>query len=144
MIQEVISFAREYINNPQARNPERKRKIKAAFKQLTGENLRGSCGTCYIEALIKIKRTMEKSQSRYQLKPGALLEAFGDVSKTCTNDSLTDELAEWHLKNNPGCIKWFSKVPSAKELAAEAKAEAKFKEAKEQAAEEKKADKKKR
>lgn len=54
---------------------------------------------------------MEKTPCRYQLKPGALLQAFGDSSKICTNKNITDELAEWHLKNNPGCINLFAKVP---------------------------------
>lgn len=55
---------------------------------------------------------MEKPITRYQLKPGALLQAFGDTSKTCTNKNLTDELAEWHLKNNPGVAVLFSKIPA--------------------------------
>lgn len=136
LIQEVISFSRDYINNTHTRTPERKKKIKAAYRQLTGEVLKGSCGTCYIEALIKIKRKMEKSNCRYQLKPGAVLTAFGDVSKTCTNDNLTDELAEFHLKTNPGCAKWFSKMPDEEELAKEAEARRLVQEAKDKAQEE--------
>ena len=47
----------------------------------------------------------------YELKRGVLLEAFGDASKTCTNDTLTDELAEWYLKNYPDKIIYFARVP---------------------------------
>lgn len=48
----------------------------------------------------------------YELKKGVLLQAFGDASKTCTNDTLTDELAQWYLKHYPEKIIYFSKVPS--------------------------------
>lgn len=47
----------------------------------------------------------------YELKRGVLLQAFGDASKTCTNDTITDELAEWYLKNQPEKIIYFSKLP---------------------------------
>lgn len=48
----------------------------------------------------------------YELKKGVLLQALGHPSKTCTNDTLTDELAEWHLKNSPGTIVFFSRYPA--------------------------------
>jgi len=47
----------------------------------------------------------------YELKKGVLLQAFGDASKTCTNDTLTDELAEWYLKNFPEKAIYFSRIP---------------------------------
>jgi hypothetical protein len=109
LIQEVLAFSRDYVNGNVTK--ERKYKIAAAYKRLTGENLRISCGTCFIEAIFKIKKIMERVPCNYRLKPGALLRAFGDESKTCTNANLTDELAEYHLRTNPGCIKLFS-VPS--------------------------------
>jgi hypothetical protein len=113
MINEVLGFAKDFINNPDFRTKERKEKIRNVYKSLTGENLQLSCFTCYIEAILKIKKIMENKPCRYLLKPGALLQAFGDASKTCTNVNLTDELAEWHLNNNPGLIKLFSRVPEA-------------------------------
>ncbi len=54
---------------------------------------------------------MESKPCRYRLKPGALLQAFGDASKTCTNHNLTDELAEYHLRTNPGVAHLFSIIP---------------------------------
>ena len=48
---------------------------------------------------------------QYTLRPGVLLQAFGDESKTCTNDNLTDELAEYHLKKCPDNAKYFSRMP---------------------------------
>jgi len=55
------------------------------------------------------------ARSKYLLKQGVLLQAFSDSSKTCTNANLTDELAEWHLKNNPACRKYFAGCTSADE-----------------------------
>lgn len=115
MVEEVIKFMREYVNDPSSRTKEKDQKIKAVYRQLTGEILRINCHTCYVEALFKIKKIMEKKSCSYRLKPGALLRAFGDESKTCTNNNLTDELAEYHLRTNPGCRKLFSIVPEPEE-----------------------------
>jgi hypothetical protein len=114
LIQEVLAFSRDYANGNQT--TERKQKIAIVYKKVTGENLNIGCGTCYIEALFLIKKFMEKTPCKYQLKPGALLRAFGDESKTCTNKNLTDELAEWHLTNNPGTAKYFAKIPGVQTL----------------------------
>ena len=51
------------------------------------------------------------ASSRYKLKAGALLQAFSDASKVCTNANLTDELAEYHLRINPACRKYFAVIP---------------------------------
>lgn len=55
--------------------------------------------------------------SQYLLKPGALLQTFGDPSKTVTNANLTDELAKWYLETQPSCVNKFSRIPG-KELTA--------------------------
>ena len=49
----------------------------------------------------------------YKLKQGVLLQAFGDASKTVTNDSphFTDELAQWYLDNVPGVERLFAIIP---------------------------------
>jgi hypothetical protein len=109
LIEEILTFSRDYVNGNQT--TERKQKIAAAYKNLFGENLRTGCGTCYIEAIFKIKKRIEMKPCSYRLKPGALLRAFGDESKTCTNENLTDELAEYHLRTNPGCARLFSIIP---------------------------------
>ncbi len=115
LVQEVLAFSRDYANGNQTK--ERKQKIAAVYKSLLGEHLKIGCSTCYIEAIFKIKMYMEKKPCSYKLKPGALLRAFGDESKTCTNANLTDELAEFHLRTNPGVARLFSYIPPApKEL----------------------------
>ncbi|MCJ7447899.1 MAG: hypothetical protein MUO72_09410 [Bacteroidales bacterium] len=48
----------------------------------------------------------------YELKRGVLLQAFGDASKTCTNDTLTDELGDWYMANQPEKVIYFSRLPA--------------------------------
>jgi hypothetical protein len=61
--------------------------------------------------LIKPLKITDMQRCDYLLKPGALLQAFSDSSKVCTNKNITNALAEWHLKNNPGCARLFAKIP---------------------------------
>jgi len=39
--------------------------------------------------------------ANYELKKGVLLQEFGFPNKACTNLTLTDELAVWHLSRHP-------------------------------------------
>lgn len=116
LIDEVNSFCREYVNNPNERSPERNEKIRTAYKEVTGKNVRSSCGTCLIEAILEIFKKTEMGVCNYHLidRPGhtGRLQAFGDFSKNCTNKNLTNELAEWHLRLNPACAKRFDRMPS--------------------------------
>jgi len=118
---EVLAFARDYINNPRSRSADRKAKIKQAYLQTFGKLFNVKCGTCYIAALIKLvnlskhKIVIPKimAQCDYQLKPGAILQAFGHREKNVfNNNQLTNALAEWHLKNNPACVVKFARMPN--------------------------------
>mgnify|MGYP001558695782 CR=1 FL=1 len=113
-LENVLSFAREYINRPKSRTSQQRILIRDVYKQLIGDVVSETCGSCYIAALIKIiklnKRKMATSD--YVLKPGAILQAFGDASKIATNKNLTNELAEWYLKNVPGSARKFAKMPA--------------------------------
>lgn len=111
LIDEVQSFASDFINIKSFRNSIRKAKIREAYRTLTGKEIKVSCSTCYIEALLFIVNSKPMATHNYELKRGVLLEAFGDASKTCTNDTLTDELAVWYLTNQPEKIIYFSKLP---------------------------------
>ena len=120
VIQEVLMFTREYVNNAKYRTRENKDKIRAAYRQITGESLTTNCGTCLIEALFKIKKMMEKQPCKYLLKPGALrTPIFGDTSTQFTNENITDELAEMDLKLNPGAKIYYSRIPELKVIPAE-------------------------
>jgi len=114
LIDEVLSFSRDYINVKAFRTSGRKKKIKEAYEIITGKKIKISCSTCFIEALYEIiNNTKIMATPNYELKKGVLLQAFGDASKTCTNDTLTDELAEWYLKNYPEKAIYFSRLPGA-------------------------------
>jgi hypothetical protein len=109
LLEEVKGFARDFVNGN--RTQERLLKVKAAYRQLTGENLRITCETCYIEAIFKILKAMEtpKKLCRYQLKKGAILQPFG--GGIITNANLTDELAEECLRTVRGAASLFAKMP---------------------------------
>lgn len=111
LIEEVASFAREYINNPQTRTQERKAKISKAIRGLTGKIVGKSCGTCYIEALLIIVKHTKMASSKYELKRGVVLQAFGHPEKTCTNNTITDELGDWYMKHYPEKRVYFARVP---------------------------------
>jgi hypothetical protein len=120
--EEVLSFAREFVNDRKSRTPEKKQQIKTVYKELFGELFNLRCGTCYIAACIKIvkftaskqpvKKIIVMANLDYQLKPGAILQAFGHREKNVFKaEQLTNELAEWHIKNDPSQIRKFSKLP---------------------------------
>lgn len=111
MYKEISLFARDFINIPSFRTSPRKKQIREAYKELTGEELKRSCSTCYVEALLKILNLIKMATPNYELKRGVVLEAFGDASKTCTNDTLTDELGDWYMRNQPDKKIYFSKYP---------------------------------
>jgi len=114
---EVHRFARDYINHKSLRSTWKKRKIKEAYERLTGKKINISCSTCFIEALLTIVNNTKMAARNYELKKGVVLQAFGEPSKTCTNDTLTDELAEWFLKNYPEKRIFFSRMPAKIKMA---------------------------
>jgi hypothetical protein len=111
IIDEVQRFARDFINVKAFRTSRRRAKIREAYTLLTGEKIKVSCSTCYIEALLLIVNSKPMATRNYELKRGVLLEAFGDASKTCTNDTITDELGDWYMKYHPEKIVYFARVP---------------------------------
>ena len=112
LYEEVHRFSREYINNKSLRSSWRKRKIREAYEKLTGEKIKVSCNTCYIEALLTIVNNTKMGSQNFDLKRGVVLQAFGQPKKTCTNDTITDELGEWYLTHYPEKIVLFSRVPA--------------------------------
>lgn len=108
---EIALFCRDYINNSKERTPERDEKIETVYRQITGKNVRKSCGTCLIEALLEINTKLKMPPCRYRLKLGQRLTSFGNFRMNATNLNLTDELAEWHLRVNPTCRSRFEIIP---------------------------------
>lgn len=111
LIEEVLSFSREYVNKPQARTPERKAKIREVIKSLTGQKLEISCGTCYLEALFKIINLTSMATSKYEIKRGALIQVFGHPEKAVTNLTITDEIGDWYMTHHPEKMVYFSRYP---------------------------------
>lgn len=116
LIEEIFSFSVEYCNSKKERTITRKKKIRAAYKEVFEREMRGSCPTCYLEAMLEIVRSFKNinimATPNYELKRGVLLQAFDHPEKACTNKELTDELAEWYLKNYPEKAIYFSKIPN--------------------------------
>jgi len=48
--------------------------------------------------------------ANYELKKGVLLQEFGFPNKACTNITLTDELAVWHLSRHPEKAVFFTRI----------------------------------
>ena len=51
-----------------------------------------------------------KEKSKFVLKPGAVIQVFGDP-RVYTNENLTDDIAKEYLTNNPGLRTMFSVIP---------------------------------
>lgn len=111
VVDEVRSFAREYVNHSIHRTATRKEKIREAHYELFGRKLAKSCATCYIEAVFKIINFKPMATSKYELKKGVVLQAFGHPEKTCTNNTITDELGDWYMKHFPEKTVFFAKYP---------------------------------
>ena len=120
VVDEVRAFARDYVNNPLSRTSDRKAKIREAHKLLTGRAMSASCSTCYIEAVLKIKHLTEMASSKYELRKGVVLQVFGDPSKTCTNDTITDALGDYYMANHPEKLRYFTRYPKVAPMPVEA------------------------
>lgn len=97
------------------------------YRKVSGSPLNKNCTECWVDAYaVIIKSDPDKVERRaarkFDLKAGALLidRVKGDNSKMCSMHNITDELAIYHLRTNPKCIKYFSRYPENwKELVAE-------------------------
>lgn len=80
---------------------------------------RTNCSSCFQDCYFMFLRNLtlneikKMSELVYKLKGGVLLLGFphGDSSKNCNRHTLTNELAEWHLKNKPGSEIYFETLP---------------------------------
>jgi hypothetical protein len=115
LIDEVIAFARDYVNNQTYRTAERKTKIREVLIQLTGEKINFGCSTCYIEALFKILNLTQMATPKgYELRKGYLAQfqdAYNGI-KSFTNLQMTDDLAEEYLRRYPERAIYFARIPA--------------------------------
>ena len=94
--------------------------IFKTYKQIFNKQWKESCASCYFDCyaylfgLLKNDKDLVFIENKlYDLRPGVLLQGYpkGGSDKNCTNNNITNELAEWHLKNNPGVEKYFTRMP---------------------------------
>jgi hypothetical protein len=111
MYEDISLFARDFINLPSFRTRRRKLRIREAYQKLVGEEIKISCSTCYVEALLKLLKIIKMATPNYELKRGVVLQAFGDASRTYTNDTITDEAGDWFMRNEPAKMILFSRHP---------------------------------
>lgn len=87
------------------------------YMSIYHQKLNKSCGDCWLDAYVLImKGNSEKqkamAQKRFNLRAGAVLtDPYGDKAKTITHHNVTDDLALYHLRTHPDCIKMFSEFP---------------------------------
>jgi hypothetical protein len=106
-VRELISTDTDFRNN-----------TERLYESIYHAKLNKSCSNCWFDAYILIMRTnLEKlkamQEKEFDLRAGVVLvDPYGDPKKTVTQRNLTDELALYHLRVNPSCIKWFSIYPN--------------------------------
>lgn len=119
-IDQVIGFARDYINRPSARTPQRKALIREALLVKTGKKLGNNCGTCYIEAIFKILNLIK--MANYELRKGYVaqfpgtgfngVKAFTNVNLK-TDPAKYDPIAAEYLRLYPERAIYFVRIPKA-------------------------------
>jgi hypothetical protein len=108
-------------------NPIGRMAFTKAYNTALGKTVCASCPSELYKAFFEFKNHIENQNKpimpnkKYQLKPGVLLQVkFAEVY---SNDTITDEIAERLLNQNPQYAKYFEPV-----AVAESKAEAELQE----------------
>lgn len=123
-VEELVAFRKQTDLTPsqfRARvkgDVELQRKVERLYKKFLPDypKLNKSCGNCWEDAYIalktiKIEKVMQKLDSKYSLVAGAVLRD-NDTSKMCNRHNLTDELAEYHLRQDATLIRFFDRYPA--------------------------------
>lgn len=90
---------------------------EALYEKYFKAKLNKNCPDCWYDAFLALMRgdlaQMKKRAERsFELRAGALLVApNGDATKLCNKNTLTDELALYHLSTHPACIELFDRYP---------------------------------
>lgn len=92
--------------------------LATLYVRVFKKRLNTDCSNCWLDAFVLLMRTSKKQLEAmknrlFELKAGALLIDVerGENSKMATQHNLTDELALYHLRTNPKCIRLFTKYP---------------------------------
>lgn len=104
--------------------------LEALYERYFHRKLNKGCTNCWLDAYVLLMRfdigkLKSMAARKFELKAGALLidVKSGRNDLMATHHNLTDELALYHLRTNPKCIKHFSKYPANWESLAKGTAE---------------------
>ena len=91
--------------------------LKSLTFEVLKKQLNNTCSTCCYEAYHEIinfdlNKLKSMKECNYILKKGVLLTDFGKPQFNCNANTLTNELAEYHLKRDPFLVVKFDKIPS--------------------------------
>jgi len=111
MAQELDLFLEGWLNPSNQSRSE----LERIFQKYTGQVLK-KCIKCEAKAIIELRKVQFKLQQqennsgkKYILKPGNHQFINGD--KPFNNDNITDQVAEWYIKNYPHTKSFFTKTP---------------------------------
>lgn len=125
-----------------ASSPAFRAETERIYYSIYRKRLNRSCGDCWLDAYILIMRGDRERQKkmmnkRYDLRAGVVLvDPHGDRAKMITTHNITDELAVYHLRTHPSCVRLFSVLPDNWEEEVAASAQKEEKEEKEDTAKE--------
>lgn len=112
-----------------AASPQFRKDTEALYTAVYHRKLNKSCGDCWFDAYVvlmttDINKLQAMKEKRFDLRAGAVLtDPYGDPAKTITARNVTDELALYHLRTHPECIRFFSVYPQDWEALAVASSE---------------------
>ena len=91
--------------------------LKSLTLEILKKQLNNTCSTCCYEAYHEIinfdlNKLKSMKECNYILKKGVLLTEFGKPQFNCNANTLTNELAEYHLKRDPFLHIRFDKIPN--------------------------------
>ena len=94
-----------------------RQEIEVLTRHFLGRQVTG-CINCYTDAYFELltlskEKAMEKMETQFALRAGVLLRdvVAQDSSKNMSNANMSNDLALYHLRTNPDCRKFFTKLP---------------------------------
>lgn len=113
---EALSLSSTLIGRIDSLSAEDKKNVEVLYREVLWKEVKKcNCKDRHKDALIEVfyylkKNKKMKEKSKYVLKPGAVLQVFGDP-RTFTNDNLTDAIAVEYLNAHPNDRVLFAVIP---------------------------------
>lgn len=126
MIKEtILQFRTEYagytstaIRTLIKESAEFRTRLESLYYEAFHKRMNQKCTSCWLDAFVvlmryDINKIASMASRQFELKAGALLidVVKGDNDLMASHHNLTDELALYHLRTNPKCIRLFAKYP---------------------------------